>query len=90
TVESNAIVGDLRFTTKINLASLVKDLPYTEISHNAGKFVCESLYYSVLKHLDDFHPQRQCLFIHIPLLTERNKDVILSDFLSILHRVGNG
>jgi pyroglutamyl-peptidase len=33
TVESHAIAGDLRFTTKINLASLVKDLPYTEISH---------------------------------------------------------
>jgi pyroglutamyl-peptidase len=90
TVESNAIAGNVRLNTKINLGRIVKDLPYTEISHNAGKFVCEELYYSVLKHLDDFHPQRQCFFVHIPLLTEKNHDIIISDFLSILHRVGNG
>jgi pyroglutamyl-peptidase len=89
TVESNAIAGNSRLTTQINLTRLVKDLQYTEISHNAGKFVCEALYYSVLKHLDDSHPKSQCLFVHVPLLSETNKDVIISDFLSILHRVSN-
>jgi pyroglutamyl-peptidase len=90
TVESNAIAGNSRLTTPINLTRLVQDLPYTEISHNAGKFVCEALYYSVLKHLDDSHPKSQCLFVHIPVLSETNQDIIISDFLSIIHRVGNG
>jgi pyroglutamyl-peptidase len=90
TVESNAIVGDVRLKTQINLTRLVQNLPDTEISHNAGKFVCEALYYSVLKHLDDSLPKSQCLFVHVPLLSESNKDVIISDFLSIIHRVSNG
>jgi len=59
--------GD-RLQTSLDLASLVRDLEYTEISTDAGQFVCEGLYYHVLQHLQRHHPHVPCVFVHVPVL----------------------
>lgn len=84
TVESTAISEGEILQTTIPLSSLVANLTLTEISDDAGKFVCEALYYSVLKHIKEKSLQSQCIFIHVPILTEENMEIILKDFLLIM------
>jgi pyroglutamyl-peptidase len=64
--------------TPIPLSDLIKNLDYSYISDNAGQFVCEELYFQVLKH----HPR--ALFVHVPLLTDKNSVIIQRDFQKIL------
>ncbi len=87
TVESCACHNNKILKTAVNLEHLIADLPTTKISHNAGKFVCESLYYAVLKHLADSQLSTKCIFVHIPILTPENTNQILADFLLILNRL---
>ncbi|NES74799.1 MULTISPECIES: peptidase C15 [Okeania] len=84
TIESQASCGEVVMKTSINLAELVAGLDVTEISNDAGKFVCEDLYYSVLKYLDMSCYQSKCIFVHVPVLTENNRDKIVGDFMKIL------
>ncbi|HEY9296192.1 MAG TPA: peptidase C15, partial [Phormidium sp.] len=51
TIESQAIRENELIKTWVNVNQLIADLSGVEISHDAGKFVCEGLYYSVLHHL---------------------------------------
>lgn len=83
-VESCAFWHKDKRKTSVNLAQLVQPLSYTKISHNAGNFVCEGLYYHVLKHCQSFQPSPPCLFVHVPLLNQSNTEVILQDFCLIV------
>ncbi len=87
TVESCACCDNNILKTAINLENIIADLPTTEISHDAGKFVCEDLYYAVLKHLADSQLSTKCIFVHVPILTAKNIDKIVADFLLILNRL---
>ncbi|MEG4573566.1 peptidase C15 [Microcoleus sp. N3A4] len=87
TVESCACCDSDILKTAVNLEPLVADLAATEISHEAGKFVCESLYYAVLKHICDSQTAAQCIFVHVPILTTENTDKIVADFVLIMHRL---
>jgi pyroglutamyl-peptidase len=84
TVESCACGEGKILKTAVNLEHLIADLDATEISHEAGKFVCEALYYAVLKHLADSQPNAKCIFVHVPILTDKNLDKIVADFLLII------
>ena len=87
-IESNATWTDDRLETSVNLEPLVAGLLNTTISHNAGKFVCEGLYYQVLRYLRSSQ-DRRCVFIHVPALTPTNLPSIVKDFQAIaeqLHR----
>ncbi|NEN91974.1 MAG: peptidase C15 [Okeania sp. SIO3H1] len=84
TIESQASCGEMVMKTSIDLAELVVGLDMTEISNDAGKFVCEDLYYSVLKYLELSCLKSKCLFVHVPILTEDNREIILEDFMKIL------
>jgi pyroglutamyl-peptidase len=86
-LESRAVVGDRIIYTSLSLEKLVKNLRKTEISQDAGRFVCNGLYYAILNHLQSHHPAVQCLFVHVPILTPTNKAEIVADFLVILERV---
>ena len=81
TVESCACCDNNILKTAVNLEHIIADLPTTKISHDAGKFVCEALYYEVLKHLADSQLSTQCIFVHVPILTPENTDKIVADFL---------
>ena len=87
TVESNATCGVDRLKTSVELDKLVSQLSITSLSHDAGKFVCEGLYYQVLNHLQKFQPQSQSIFVHVPVLTTGNSEQIITDFTSIIKKL---
>jgi pyroglutamyl-peptidase len=84
TIESNATINGERLETSVDLENLVSQLSVTEISHDAGKFVCEGLYYQILNYLRQFKLPSACIFVHVPVLTPQNLNPILGDFLTIL------
>jgi pyroglutamyl-peptidase len=88
-VESNATYGGTRLKTPVNLDRLLEGSVETTISHDAGQFVCEGLYYSVLNHLQKNEMKRQGVFIHVPVLTRNNVAGILADFELILQRLAS-
>jgi pyroglutamyl-peptidase len=88
-LESNATCNGRILQTKIDLKKLVKENDRIKISHNAGKFVCEGLYYSVLERIARDRLPASCLFVHVPILTTQNFNLVLNDFEFILQRIGN-
>ncbi len=87
TIESQANSGEEVMKTSVDLSKLVLGLDGTEISNDAGKFVCEDLYYSVLKYLDEGCLKSKCIFVHVPILTAVNRDLIVADFLKLLSKI---
>ncbi|BAU11277.1 peptidase C15 pyroglutamyl peptidase I [Leptolyngbya sp. NIES-3755] len=81
-LESNGKFQSEILRSGFDLNQLMESTTTTEISHDAGNFVCNYLYYQVLKHCD-----QQCLFVHVPVLTSENQAAIVQDFLSILEQV---
>ena len=77
-LESQARSSTKKLLTPIPLPDLIKNLDYSYISDNAGQFVCEELYFQVLK----YHPR--ALFVHVPLLTDKNFTIIQRDFQKII------
>ena len=88
-IESRAILDEQLLQTSVDLETLTADLPMTEISHDAGQFVCNTLYYKALEHLSLQEENHHCVFIHVPVLTEENKDQLLADFISIIERLNS-
>lgn len=87
TIESNASCEDECLHTSIDLIELTKKLMVTEISHDAGKFVCEGLYYRVLKHIQSQSLDCHSIFVHVPLLENSHLGLILRDFHFIFFSV---
>jgi pyroglutamyl-peptidase len=87
TIESNATFAGSSIQTSVHLEQLVAGLSATKISHNAGKFVCEGLYYNVLNHLRDRSLTVPCIFVHVPLFTHDNSPKIIADFTLIIQRL---
>lgn len=75
------------YHTPLPLDQLVQDLTFTDISHDAGSFVCNHTYYSVLKHVYIQELSSPCLFVHVPVLTPDNQAAILTDFTQIVQRI---
>ena len=84
TIESRASLEKNYLQTKVDLELLISQLSHTKISHDAGKFVCEALYYRVLKYLEQSELFTPCIFVHVPVLTQENKKIIVQDFDIIL------
>ncbi|HEY9872878.1 MAG TPA: hypothetical protein V6D12_05560 [Candidatus Obscuribacterales bacterium] len=87
TVESKATCGNAVINTPVDLEKLVTGLAGTEISHDAGKFVCEGLYYSILEYIRDRNLKTRCIFLHVPLLKPNNLAEIIADFQLIIQRM---
>ncbi len=84
TVEANGKhQGDILYTT-IPLKPLVEQTQTTTISHNTGRFVCNYLYYSILKYIQSHQLKTHCLFVHVPPLNPENLEAIVQDFSTIL------
>jgi pyroglutamyl-peptidase len=84
TIESNAQYNNICLQTTVDLPQLISCLSDTSISNDAGKFVCEGLYYQILNYLQNTNLAIPCIFVHVPVLTEQNKTIIVQDFKSIL------
>jgi pyroglutamyl-peptidase len=87
-LEVQATCGAETLQTKARLNDYVQSLRCTELSHDAGQFVCNHLYYAVLRYLNDRNLKSHCIFVHVPILTPANLGVILVDFLALLHQIG--
>lgn len=72
-------------TSTADLTQIMAELKTTTLSDEAGKFVCEGLYYEVLHYLQK--SPIPCIFVHVPLLTPHNQPEILTDFTQILHNL---
>lgn len=84
TVESNGKHQAKVLWTTVDVDRLVDGLVATNVSHDAGTFVCNHLYYSVLQHIRDRRLTCQALFVHVPILNEVNLAPVVKDFLAIL------
>ena len=74
---------DILWTT-IDVDRLVEKMVLTKVSHDAGTFVCNHIYYSVLKHIASHQLRYQCLFVHVPTFNETNLSLIMKDFHTLL------
>lgn len=86
-IESNATRGNIVMRTNVALEKLVDGVDRFNISHDAGKFVCEGLYYSVLNYIFEQKLNISCIFVHVPILNENNLAAIVEDFGLILQRI---
>lgn len=84
TLESHATDDKQDFQTKLNLDKICGKLTQTTISHDAGKFVCEGLYFHVLQYIQTQKLETLATFVHVPSLTATNQKVILQDFQHLL------
>jgi pyroglutamyl-peptidase len=86
-LEFQAIVNQQILNTNLDLAKLTLGLKHTEISYDAGRFVCNSLYHAMLNYLKHCSPARSGLFVHVPSLNTENWEQILRDFRQLLERL---
>ncbi|PSB05967.1 peptidase C15 [filamentous cyanobacterium CCP1] len=86
-LESRAVNRHRQLQTSANLEDLVAGLSLTEISHDAGRFVCNALYYGILNYLKCHSPGTLCLFVHVPILTFENREGVVTDFCAILEKL---
>ncbi|PPS41571.1 peptidase C15 [Chroococcidiopsis sp. TS-821] len=87
TVESHAACGDVVLRSPLDLEHLIAELSITQISHDAGKFVCEGLYFAVLDYITTQKLNSHCLFVHVPILTEDNMQKVIKDFILIIQKM---
>lgn len=97
-LEVQAQLGHSWRKTRLDLRQLQYGLLHTDISHDAGSFVCNGLYYALLDAAVSMtqagSPQSsqspqgpQVLFLHVPPLTAQNQPDLLGDALKILKRL---
>lgn len=86
-VESRAVLGDDVRQTPLDLEKLIEGLGMTEISHNAGDFVCNTLYHRTLTHLHAKRGEHYALFVHVPRLTGANVEAVTEDFCTLIERL---
>lgn len=86
-VESGARGAGTWLKTSLDLPRLVAPLSATDISDDAGQFVCEGLYFQVLQHLQTLDWPCWALFVHVPRLTAANQAVIVQDFRQLRDRL---
>jgi pyroglutamyl-peptidase len=87
TIETNGKLLEDVIQTEVDVNRLITGLTVTQPSHDAGNFVCNYLYYSVLKHIRDQRLSSQCIFVHVPMLNDLNLQLVVDDFWSIVQMV---
>lgn len=83
-IEAHATCNNQCLYTSVNIEELTNLLRITDISQDAGKFVCEGLYYQILKYTRSLQQPIPCIFVHVPVLNRSNQDLILQDFCLII------
>jgi len=73
--------------TSLALPRLMTGTCLTRISHCAGDYACNHLYYHLLKAIYAQQLPTQALFIHVPLITSANQTWLVHDFSLILNRL---
>ncbi len=82
-IEQQAV--DIRSTlqTSVDVQALLKETTHSEVSYDAGRYVCNHLYYQVLSAISASDLDTVAIFVHVPVLNAQNMPAMLSDFLKI-------
>lgn len=75
--------------TQLDLTDLLADTRFSEVSYDAGDYVCNHLYYSVLEAIDSGKIDTSCLFVHVPMLTAHTWPLVQSDLSAVLKKLMN-
>ncbi|MEL7510757.1 MAG: peptidase C15 [Cyanobacteria bacterium J06554_3] len=86
-LEKFARQGGRTLETGLSLQSLLLGTQLSEVSFDAGAYVCNHLYYQILNALQTKKLKTQALFIHVPMLTPENRRWIAEDFAAICFRL---
>ncbi len=70
--------------TSVDIPELLTNTTLSERSDDAGRYVCNHLYYRVLSFIKDANLSTTGVFLHIPILSQENKMLILGDFTKIV------
>ena len=76
-----------RLETALCLPDLCAARQWTTISHDAGNYVCNALYYQLLECVQRYTLPTQCLFIHVPPILAYNREPLVHDFSQVLARI---
>jgi len=76
-----------RLETSLDLQQLSKPTQWTEISHDAGDYVCNALYYQLLAYTQKHRLPIHCLFVHVPPLTRYNREPLTRDLTVVLSQL---
>jgi len=82
-IEQRATKAESQMHTSVDLQHLLQKTLLSEISYDAGNYVCNELYYSVLENIQKYHLPTVAIFAHIPRLQDERKRLILNDFSEI-------
>lgn len=88
-LETQAVQGESILKTSLDLEQLVASLSQVhpiEISQDAGRFVCNSLYHAMLNYLKRY-PDHQTLFVHVPRLTSTNREQLVAAFRALIQKL---
>lgn len=88
-LEQQAVCGDRTLSTAIDLGPWAAQLRLGEHSFDAGRFVCNDLYFSILEALarDPCWQDTRALFVHVPpphRLGVDDSATLLQDFQTLL------
>ncbi len=83
-IEQQAVCKERILQTAVDTQDLLTKTTQTEISYDAGNYVCNHLYYQVLSAIETSKLDTVALFVHVPVLNERNTVEITDDFQRIL------
>ncbi|MEL6159729.1 MAG: peptidase C15 [Cyanobacteria bacterium J06623_5] len=82
-LEQQATCAHRRLQTKVDLPALLEGTVLSQISHDAGRYVCNHLYYKVLENVSAAQPPVGVIFAHIPALSADSTPFVLNDFCKI-------
>ncbi|MGB3788276.1 MAG: peptidase C15 [Phormidesmis sp.] len=82
-VEQRAAGAERTLQTSVDVQSLLKETTHSEVSYDAGRYVCNHLYYRVLAAIRGSSLNTVAIFVHVPVLNDQNMPAMLSDFLKV-------
>ncbi|MEM9948316.1 MAG: peptidase C15 [Cyanobacteria bacterium P01_D01_bin.36] len=82
-LEQQAIKGCSVLHTSLDLKQMLQNTQLSQISYNAGSFVCNELYYRILESIQKYKLPTAAVFVHIPILEGARKQLVLEDFMAI-------
>lgn len=94
-LEQQAKSPSQTFQTLFNLPALLENTHLTTISQDAGSYVCNALYYQILKTIQEDSTAIPCLFVHVPKIKtkatlfreESTSKLIQADMFSIVNKI---
>jgi pyroglutamyl-peptidase len=84
TLERYAHQQQQRLETSLDVQHLCQFTQWTTVSHDAGSYVCNDLYFQLLTYIQKYRLPMHGLFVHVPPLHPYNQDAIVHDFATVL------